>query len=246
MASPDWPLPSPSPAVGCKEEKIIIRAVPNISFLGEGEYRFMTVEDDNKLIKEALSVLIRKWRLWSIFVFCPFYCEKNWHKLRKLFWIWQVATVRSINHNVGCPKRAELPDVNINTGPQSINTERGSLKWTPNIHLGVISHGHIISWSSSLKWKNGRNWTGKRMDERIWIDPFGRYKDLKYSSNLLINGVQLKYSKNVPRSATKSYIKKYPFKTIIRVLYGQGQCSTMAIQNLLNFQISKSKAFQLI
>ena len=24
----------------------------------------------------------------------------------------------------GCPKRAELPDVNINTGMQSINTER--------------------------------------------------------------------------------------------------------------------------
>ena len=24
----------------------------------------------------------------------------------------------------GCPKRAELPDVNINTGVQSINTER--------------------------------------------------------------------------------------------------------------------------
>ena len=28
----------------------------------------------------------------------------------------------------GCPKRAELPDVNINTGAQSINTERGSLE----------------------------------------------------------------------------------------------------------------------
>ena len=27
----------------------------------------------------------------------------------------------------GRPKRAELPDVNINTGAQSINTERGSL-----------------------------------------------------------------------------------------------------------------------
>ena len=25
----------------------------------------------------------------------------------------------------GCPKRAELPDVSINTGAQSINTERG-------------------------------------------------------------------------------------------------------------------------
>ena len=28
----------------------------------------------------------------------------------------------------GCPKRAELPDVNINTGVQSINTARASLK----------------------------------------------------------------------------------------------------------------------
>ena len=27
----------------------------------------------------------------------------------------------------GCPKRAELPDININTGAQSINTERTSL-----------------------------------------------------------------------------------------------------------------------
>ena len=29
----------------------------------------------------------------------------------------------------GCPKRAELPDVNINTGVQSINTERVSLTY---------------------------------------------------------------------------------------------------------------------
>ena len=28
----------------------------------------------------------------------------------------------------GCPKRAELPDVNINTGTRSINTERASLR----------------------------------------------------------------------------------------------------------------------
>ena len=28
----------------------------------------------------------------------------------------------------GCPKRAELLDVNINTGAQSINTERASLR----------------------------------------------------------------------------------------------------------------------
>ena len=36
----------------------------------------------------------------SIFVFCPFSREKDWHK----YWIWQVATVRSTNHNVGTLK----------------------------------------------------------------------------------------------------------------------------------------------
>ena len=30
----------------------------------------------------------------------------------------------------GCPKRTEPPDVNINTGTQSINTERASLTGT--------------------------------------------------------------------------------------------------------------------
>ena len=30
--------------------------------------------------------------------------EKNWHKLRKMYRIWQVATVRSINHNLGALK----------------------------------------------------------------------------------------------------------------------------------------------
>ena len=34
----------------------------------------------------------------------------------------------------GHPKRAELPDVNINTGVQSINTERASLR---NLKLWV-------------------------------------------------------------------------------------------------------------
>ena len=34
----------------------------------------------------------------------------------------------------GCPKRAELPDVNINTGAQSINTERPSLITSITVH----------------------------------------------------------------------------------------------------------------
>ena len=34
---------------------------------------------------------------------------------------------RQINKSCGCPKRAELSDVNINTGAQSSNTEKTSL-----------------------------------------------------------------------------------------------------------------------
>ena len=40
----------------------------------------------------------------------------------------------------GCPKRAELPDVNINTGAQSINTERASLT-----QLMRTTQGHTVS-----------------------------------------------------------------------------------------------------
>ena len=40
------------------------------------------------------------------------------------------------NPKRGCPKRAELPDVNINTGGQSINTERASLQ----MHLKTLQH----------------------------------------------------------------------------------------------------------
>ena len=63
---------------------------------------------------------MRKWQTSSIFVFCPFSCEKI-EKLIKVYWIWQVAVVRSINHNVGT--LAELTDVNIKTGAQSFTTE---------------------------------------------------------------------------------------------------------------------------
>ena len=41
-------------------------------------------------------------RVFSCFV--RFLVKKNWHKLRKVYWIWQVATVRSINHNMGALK----------------------------------------------------------------------------------------------------------------------------------------------
>ena len=38
----------------------------------------------------------------------------------------------------GRPKRAELPDVNINTGTQSINTERASLTYSTHINFQLI------------------------------------------------------------------------------------------------------------
>ena len=54
-------------------------------------------------------------------MFCPFSREKNWHKLRK------VCDNQIDKPQRGRPKKAELPDVNINTGAQSINTKRASL-----------------------------------------------------------------------------------------------------------------------
>ena len=59
--------------------------------------------------------------------------KTKWHQLRRVHWIWQVATATSINYNVGAPVRAELPYVNINTvAAQSINTERASLRFCTN------------------------------------------------------------------------------------------------------------------
>ena len=101
--------------------------------------------------REKIIHSFRNWRAPEAHLFCLFVClfvclfllvlmlcapsnlrrlsrEKNRHKLRKMHWTWQVATVRSINHNVGGPKRVKLLDVNINTGAQSINSERASLK----------------------------------------------------------------------------------------------------------------------
>ena len=46
-----------------------------------------------------------------------------------------------IKPQCGCPKRAELPDVYINTGAQSINIERAHLRG----HLTHDSlHAHIL------------------------------------------------------------------------------------------------------
>ena len=71
--------------------------------------------------------IIGKWRTSSIFVFCPFSRGKYWHKLRKVY-----GTVASSDSQIDKPqrgrpkRRAELLDVNINTGAQSIDTERSS------------------------------------------------------------------------------------------------------------------------
>ena len=91
----------------------IPRELDKLHWIGEG---MLTKLD---IIFKGLSILkcfarpgtvgghfrnIRKWRPPSILVFCPFSRLTNWHKLRKVYWIWQVATARSINHSVGALK----------------------------------------------------------------------------------------------------------------------------------------------
>ena len=79
--------------------------------------------------------MIQKWQTSSIFVFRPFSRENNRHKLRKMYWIWQVATVRSINHNMGALKE-------LNTGAQSINTESRSVFYSVSDTWHVPCTGH--------------------------------------------------------------------------------------------------------
>ena len=45
----------------------------------------------------------------------------------------------------GRPKRAELPDVNINTGAQSINTERASLSLALDIKRHGLTDYHTLN-----------------------------------------------------------------------------------------------------
>ena len=83
--------------------------------------------------ERALSILMLCvpskcwWPFLSIFMFCLFSCETNWHKLRTMYWIWQVLTVRLINHNVSTQESWAARCIYINTGMQSIDTERASL-----------------------------------------------------------------------------------------------------------------------
>ena len=57
--------------------------------------------------------------------FCPFSRERNWHNLRMAS---SDSQIDKPQH--GCPKRAELPHVNINTGAQGIITERAETSET--------------------------------------------------------------------------------------------------------------------
>ena len=57
---------------------------------------------------------------------CPFSREKNWHKLKKCILNMASSDSQIDKPQPGRPKRTELPDVNINTGAQSINAERAS------------------------------------------------------------------------------------------------------------------------
>ena len=81
-------------------------------------YRTITSKQSAVDIKEALSVLMlcmanNCWRTFSYhtkmadleyFHLLSIFSWKNWQKLRKVYWICQVVTVRSINHNVGALK----------------------------------------------------------------------------------------------------------------------------------------------
>ena len=71
--------------------------------------------------------IIRKWQPSSIFMFCPFFSWKNlsWTQKSVLNKPSSDSQISKPQH--GHPKRAELPNVNINTGAQSINTERAFL-----------------------------------------------------------------------------------------------------------------------
>ena len=61
-------------------------------------------------------------------MFCPCSCQKNNLASTQKSVLNMASSDSQINKpQRGRPKRAELPDVNINTGAQSINTERASL-----------------------------------------------------------------------------------------------------------------------
>ena len=100
--------------------------------------------------KETLSVLLcmPNKRLWPFLYYNELYKNGrlqafscfvhflSWHKLRKVYWICQVVIDSQIEKpQCGHPKRAELPDVNINTGVQSINTVE--CLWSIIIMLGL-------------------------------------------------------------------------------------------------------------
>ena len=98
----------------------------------------------NHNVKEVLSVLMLStpsncsWpfsyhaEMVDLSCFVRFLLKKNWHKN------WHKSVLNNMastsgdswidKPQCGCPKRAELTDVNINTGAQSISRERVSLK----------------------------------------------------------------------------------------------------------------------
>ena len=71
--------------------------------------------------------IIGKRRTSSLFVFCPFSREKKLAQTQKSVLNMARSDSQIDKLQRGRPKRAEQPDVDINTGGQSINTERTSL-----------------------------------------------------------------------------------------------------------------------
>ena len=101
------------------------------------------------MLKEDLSVLmlcapsnrrrIRKWRTSSIFVFCPFSREKKYGINLESALNMASSDSQIDKPQRGRPKRAEMPDVNINTGAPSIDTERDSLRAVTSIPAVTVT-----------------------------------------------------------------------------------------------------------
>ena len=72
--------------------------------------------------------ILRKWRTWVFSCFVHFLVKTVDINSEKCIGYMASSDSQIDKPQHGRPKRVELPDVNINTGAQSINTERTSLK----------------------------------------------------------------------------------------------------------------------
>ena len=87
--------------------------------------------------------------LWVFSWFVRFLLKKNDINSDKY-----IATVRSINHNVGTLKELQLSDVNINTGAQSINTLSRESFWWRGVGMGWGERKSLDVKKSRLFWRS--------------------------------------------------------------------------------------------